>query len=395
MIPKPVNVALSIYPIRKLRGAYPWSCKQFRELRAATRDADKRYLDQSESTLDQSPAQWEKFKLEIVAKFPEIENFENNWPLFVILSNHRRLERQWARNTKTRGRSGYKSGHRQMYVGKSLPRRIANFTLASSTDSDDATCIDLDNDDTTEESYPEVVMTLSKPKPISNQTVGTGHAAVTPSQIVGISQLTQRYVQTTDNEGSVQVSNSGAVASHLTSHRSTLSYNCDDNAQIATVCQNKKYLIDALALLGIENDKHLLILNKLAEWGAGLAEFFDSLPDDKLPHLYKVAVLSRISKFNALCDKSRHSSRRHDYQRLLTNEDSSPLLQALLHRFDLEELHPFFHAAHVTTDEEFLMLQGLDEPQRLAIFDGEDLMHIQPFQRWIIDFILRRVDMTE
>ncbi|KAH0583328.1 hypothetical protein J132_10735 [Termitomyces sp. J132] len=386
MIPKPANVALSNFPIRKLREVYPGSFEQFRVLRAATRDADKRYLDQSESTVNQSPVQWEKFKREIVARFPEIEDFENYWPLFVMVSNHRRLERKSARNIKTRGTSGYKTGHRQiikirgsiqrkfghrqMYVGSALPKRIAKSTLASSNHSDGAICIDPDEDDIIEESYPHV-----KPIPSSDQTAGTGHAAVTPSETVRSRQ------QTIDSDGSVQVSN-------------TYPCNCDDTTSVAIVCENKKSLIDALALLGIKNDKHLLILNKLAEWGAGLAEFFDSLPADKLPVLYKVFVLSRISKCNALSDQSGHSSCRHDYQRLIPNEDSSPLLQALLQSFGLEELHPFFHAAHVTTDEEFLMLQGLDEPQRLAIFDGENLMHILPFQRWIIDFILRRIDMT-
>ena len=59
----------------------------------------------------------------------------------------------------------------------------------------------------------------------------------------------------------------------------------------------------------------------------------------------------------------------------------------------MEELVPVFIAAHVKTDDEFHLLQDLDEMQRLAIFDGDQFRHVRPFQRWMIDFLLAHIDI--
>ncbi|KAG6912326.1 hypothetical protein DXG01_015350, partial [Tephrocybe rancida] len=67
-----------------------------------------------------------------------------------------------------------------------------------------------------------------------------------------------------------------------------------DDTYLRTVLGNKMILIDALAGLGIVNDSHLFILDVVGQWGARASDFFDSLPKDTLPMLYKVYILNCI-----------------------------------------------------------------------------------------------------
>ncbi|KAG6888023.1 hypothetical protein C0995_011065 [Termitomyces sp. Mi166 len=346
MIPKPDGEPLSTYPMRKLRG-----------LQAAIADADERYLDKSEKTLDQSPAQWEKFELEIVAQFPEIGGFEDSWPLFVILSADRRNQKQKAAR-KARGIPAYDAGHRRMYVGKPLLRRTVNHAVDStpasrSTDSGVAISGYLNDGNATAERSSEVTMISYRPSSIVNQSIDTRHTLVPRFQGAGSDQLTPRRVQVTNSEERAEEFrglDGGTVVSHST--RPAISYAGSDNARIMAVCQNKKPVIDALALLN--------------------------------------QVKSEQLNFNALNDRSSSSS--HAHRR--SNDESSLLLQALLNKFDMEELMPLFHAARVTADEELMMFRVLEGSERLPIFDGEDFANVQPFQRWMLDFVLKHIDMT-
>ena len=61
----------------------------------------------------------------------------------------------------------------------------------------------------------------------------------------------------------------------------------------------------------------------------------------------------------------------------------------------MEELTPVFSAAHVNTDNDFDLLHNLDKSQRLAIFAGDQFRHIQPFQRWMLNFLLENIDIMD
>ncbi|KAG6897669.1 hypothetical protein C0992_012418 [Termitomyces sp. T32_za158] len=263
------------------------------EAQAVVHDADERYLDKDEGTSHQSAIQLKKFKRKVMAQFPEIGEFEDNWPLFVILYANRRLEKQKQQRIerkKRRGRMSYNSNwrmvkksraavaiQRRVYIGKPLPRRTFSRTVnpvpASSTNNSNDGVISrrVEDNATVTESSPETIL-------ISSQ-----------------SQLAPRFhdVQTTTREES-QDSSGMAVANHCPSQIPANSHVGSDNARIIAVCQNMQLLINALTMLGITNDKHLLILNKLATRRAGVAEFFGSLPNNKLPYLYKMTILNNL-----------------------------------------------------------------------------------------------------
>ncbi|KAG6914528.1 hypothetical protein DXG01_016765 [Tephrocybe rancida] len=174
-----------------------------------------------------------------------------------------------------------------------------------------------------------------------------------------------------------------------------------DNTHLRTVLGNKMVLIDALAGLGIVDDNHLFVLDVVGQWGAGACDFFNSLPKDSLPMLYKVAIMSYI--------RSHHSPRSAEKRprtvgTWLSNcpdhpqvrgDQLPPKLRDLLDHISAEELAPLFFVAHVRTDEEFEMLCELNEQERLSIFNGGLFTRVRPFQRWLLWFVLGHLNILD
>ncbi|KAG6904541.1 hypothetical protein DXG01_009180 [Tephrocybe rancida] len=174
-----------------------------------------------------------------------------------------------------------------------------------------------------------------------------------------------------------------------------------DNTYIRTVLGNKMILIGALAGLGIVDDSHFFILDVVGQWGARACDFFDSLPKDTLPMLYKVVILN--------CIRANHNPRSAGKRpRVVGNwlsncpdhpqvqgDQLPPKLRDLLDHLSMDELAPLFFVAHVRTDEEFEMLCGLNVQERLSIFNGGSFARIRPFQKWLLRFVLGHLNILD
>ncbi|KAG6833707.1 hypothetical protein H0H87_002905 [Tephrocybe sp. NHM501043] len=69
-------------------------------------------------------------------------------------------------------------------------------------------------------------------------------------------------------------------------------------------------------------------------------------------------------------------------------------LQVLLGTFGMEELTPLFLTAHVKSDDDYYLLRGLDERERLTVFDEQlRVLHVRRFQRWMLQFALKIIDL--
>ncbi|KAG6860628.1 hypothetical protein C0995_009277 [Termitomyces sp. Mi166 len=70
-------------------------------------------------------------------------------------------------------------------------------------------------------------------------------------------------------------------------------------------------------------------------------------------------------------------------------------LQTLLWLFSMEELTPLFLMAPVRTNEDFDLLRGLDEEDRIFVFEQLKLPHLKRFQRWMLAFLLKNIDFLD
>ncbi|KAF7363654.1 hypothetical protein MSAN_01022600 [Mycena sanguinolenta] len=123
-IPPPKNLRTLSKPptsmpaIRKAMGAKSWSDQRFKEFRTFVRaTAERLKLDTHASSEKQHPTKWKKFDELIVDKYPDIQDYQNNWPL-ALYYNH------WV------------SGHLKYLANKDKPAKAQSAKARSNSDSD-------------------------------------------------------------------------------------------------------------------------------------------------------------------------------------------------------------------------------------------------------------------
>ncbi|KAG6916284.1 hypothetical protein DXG01_007525 [Tephrocybe rancida] len=417
MIPKPTDCRLCEYPIRRLRGAFNWTGKQFRDLRAAIRRADERHLDQIDRTVAQSPAQWAKFRLEIVTLFPEINDFEDDWVLFAILSSDRKLKK--SKISTRRGLHSSGADRCRNFVGKPLPRRVRYKSRANANtnpsietapytiSSDDDVAIVSSVKSTPNREWqmpgtsPELNLSNDRTARTLRMPEGSGGESSGSHQAVRHSEITNRDAGWIGLREPSKFDDDESLPRACLFCGSIPDNAHGDNTYLRTVLGNKMVLIDTLAGLGIIDDSHLFVLDVVGQWGARACNFFDSLPKDTLPILYKVAILNYIrAQHNPRSAGKRPRvvgswlSNCPDHPQVRVDQ-LPPKLRDLLDYLSVEELAPLFFVAHVRTDEEFEMLCGLNEQERLSIFNGGPFSRIRPFQRWLLRFVLGHLNILD
>ncbi|KAG6915517.1 hypothetical protein DXG01_011048 [Tephrocybe rancida] len=418
MIPKPTDYHLSVYPLRRLRGVGNWSGKQFRDLRAAIRRADERHLDQIDRTVAQSPAQWAKFRLEIVTLFPEINDFEDDWVLFTLLSSERKLKKHSI--STRRGLHSPGADRCRYFVGKPLPRRIRYKSRANAStnppiqtgryikSSDDGVSIV-----SSVKSTPNREWQMPGTSPESNlsndRTACTLRMSEGPGGESSGNQQAVRHPEIANvNAGRIGLRKPSKFDDDESLPRACLPCGSTpdmvhgDNTYLKTVLGNKMILIDALAGLGIVDDSHLFVLDVVGQRGARACDFFDSLPKDTLPMLHKVAILNYIRAHHNPRSAGKRprvvgnwfKSNCPDHPQV-QGDQLPPKLRDLLNYLSMDELAPLFFVAHVRTDDEFEMLCELNVQERLSIFNGGSFARIRPFQRWLLRFVLEHLDILD
>ncbi|KNZ78415.1 hypothetical protein J132_00778 [Termitomyces sp. J132] len=199
---------------------------------------------------------------------------------------------------------------------------------------------------------------------------------------------------------------------------------------IDNVFQHNKHVIDSLSTLGICNDQQLDALMDLRMWGIGPDRFFDSIPASELSPLYKAHILSQLKAKQGLILRpplAIEVKRRIEGSMSFSSEVAAVLdlliniqaqyrvpwsgcpthpptpewdhvptkLQTVLRLFNMQELTPIFLMAQVKTNEDFDLLCGLGEVGRTLVFEQLELPYIRRFQRWMLAFLLKNIDILD
>ncbi|KAG6906350.1 hypothetical protein DXG01_014354 [Tephrocybe rancida] len=348
-----------------------------------------------------------------------MNDFEDDWVLFAILSSNRRLKKQKISARRVLHSSG--ADRRRNFVGKPLPRRIRYKSRpnASANPPIQTDRYTTGSDDDVEivssvKSTPNREWQMPGPSPKANlssdrtaHTLRIPEGPLTGGESSGSQQAARHAEVTNIDAGWIGLREHSRFDDDESLPRACLFCGSipdnahGDNTYLRTVLGNKMVLIDALAGLGIVGDRHLFVLDVVGQWGVRACDFFDSLPKDTLPMLYKVAILNYI--------RARHNPRSAGKRprvvgSWLSNcpdhpqvqgDQLPPKLRGLLDYLGVDELAPLFFVAHIRTDEEFEMLCELNEQERLSIFDGGHFTRIRPFQKWLLRFVLGHLNILD
>ncbi|KAG6861371.1 hypothetical protein C0995_000777, partial [Termitomyces sp. Mi166 len=376
MIPKPRG--LKDYPFFKLRAIYHWSDDRFNALRKAVDSASKRYFDYGKLPSMKISAKWEKVSYQVATMFPELEEFEDHWPVYVFLRRQRENVKRMAKRMKfetTRPCNGQSPSD---FVGKPLPRRMQFRVgkMGATTASRPSAAYHKKS----------VATHIQSVRPSFEPSIAQSGSSRRPTRVSQLHidrdseqmpAMGQRPTRTWLVNGSGELAiDAGCVACLFCNYIPNIPAGAQAHIQVFS---RNKGISDALARLGITNDKHLSILNLLATWNAGPKEFLESMAEGILSPLYKFSLLQHFQKYylsNSPVPPHQiincwSGCPNHSYN----NEKTPPKLQKLLEELGMEELAPLFSVAHVETEDEFDMLHDLDEPQRLAVFDEDQFRH--------------------
>ncbi|KAG6810485.1 hypothetical protein H0H92_011693 [Tricholoma furcatifolium] len=95
MIPKPREFRYRYrldYPLYKIRALYQGTDEQFTALKSAVRKARARYLAYCEGGNITDPEKRKEIENQVLPLCPELQNFEDHWPLYAILERLAKFE---------------------------------------------------------------------------------------------------------------------------------------------------------------------------------------------------------------------------------------------------------------------------------------------------------------
>ncbi|GLB34843.1 hypothetical protein LshimejAT787_0204080 [Lyophyllum shimeji] len=480
--------------------ALNWDAAQFDVFRATVVHCAHKHLEVLKNDKSQRPAAWARFLAEVTNHVPELSQFENHWPLPVILRLLRENTRKHALELQGASKA---AKHVRVFIGKPPPRRIRYLT--------GATAVKL-----------KTAVTRTRSPAVR------GRATVVAPRSVDSDKPSTRIIHT---------NSASRAKTHSESQGRTHTIKTEDIERAGTVaclfCEHvpcipaaakveinllfhEKGVVDILGRLGINNDRQLRVLRR---WDAQeLERFMASVPTHLAGALYKTCILKKLllgpgparqpmepiplpprqirdvlthpnspespilrigsvrhgqdvvgrideilrlnsdgsswmALKNEVCRQfpfferyedgwpvvlhiewrkermasqplalsQASGSRKHTSGTsawpqpsswpmdgdLTVSQSGCPVhppedwdntptkLQALLKALDVEELMPLFLAAHVRTNEEFRLLTQLSDAERIAVFQQLDLQHVRPFQRWMLDVVLKNLTMLD